>query len=189
MGNILQQILETKKAEVAQAKSARPIEDLRTQADEKSRPRNLYSAILATPPLGLHLLAEIKKASPSAGLIRQDFDPVEIAETYHACGATALSVLTDEKYFQGRLEYIEQIKAAVPTNPRILVASASSAARPIPLRNTRAKIPRKPNRALNPMLIQARTITWVLYSLLSISTPPVSTLRRFCRLYSGAGAA
>jgi indole-3-glycerol phosphate synthase len=55
----------------------------------------------------------IKKASPSAGIIREDFDPVEIAIIYQKCGADAISVLTDEKYFQGKLQYIEQIKQAV----------------------------------------------------------------------------
>ena len=54
-----------------------------------------------------------KKASPSAGLIREDFDPVTIAQTYEKCGADAISILTDEKYFQGRLEYISQIHQEV----------------------------------------------------------------------------
>jgi indole-3-glycerol phosphate synthase len=62
---------------------------------------------------GINVIAEVKKASPSAGIIRQDFDPVEIARTYQQCGADAISVLTDEKYFQGRLEYINRIKDVV----------------------------------------------------------------------------
>ena len=59
------------------------------------------------------MIAEVKKASPSAGIIREDFDPVAIAETYQRCGAEAISVLTDEKYFQGRLDYIDQIRKEV----------------------------------------------------------------------------
>ncbi|MFQ6048987.1 MAG: indole-3-glycerol phosphate synthase TrpC, partial [Phycisphaerae bacterium] len=61
-----------------------------------------------------HLIAEIKRSSPSAGLLREDFDPVEIARVYHQAGASALSVLTDQEYFGGRLEFIGQIKRAVP---------------------------------------------------------------------------
>jgi indole-3-glycerol phosphate synthase len=64
-------------------------------------------------PRGINVIAEVKKASPSAGVIRSDFDPVTIARTYQNCGADAISVLTDEKYFQGRLEYIEQVRQAV----------------------------------------------------------------------------
>lgn len=75
--------------------------------------RNFYTAITRPNRRGLNVIAEVKKASPSAGLIRADFDPVAIATTYERCGADAISVLTDEKYFQGRLEYIEQVKQAV----------------------------------------------------------------------------
>jgi len=77
------------------------------------RCRNFYQAVTKPNPRGINVIAEVKKASPSAGLIRKDFDPVAIARTYEQCGADAISVLTDEKYFQGRLEYLEQIKQAV----------------------------------------------------------------------------
>ncbi len=77
------------------------------------RPRNFYKAITKNNRRGINVIAEIKKASPSAGLIRENFDPVEIAGIYQRCGADALSVLTDEKYFQGKLEYIAQIKQTV----------------------------------------------------------------------------
>ena len=75
--------------------------------------RNFYKAVTAPSRRGINVIAEVKKASPSAGLIREDFDPVAIAQTYEKCGANAISVLTDEKYFQGRLEYIDQVHRAV----------------------------------------------------------------------------
>jgi indole-3-glycerol phosphate synthase len=75
--------------------------------------RNFYKAVTKSNNRGINVIAEIKKASPSAGIIRADFDPVAIAQTYKKCGADAVSVLTDEKYFQGRLEYIEQIRQII----------------------------------------------------------------------------
>lgn len=114
MGTILDRIVETKRAEVAAAKTARPIEELRAATIGLPRPRNLYAALAADPPRNAHLIAEIKKASPSAGLIRADFDPVAIAKTYHDAGATALSVLTDRDYFQGELDFIRRVREAVP---------------------------------------------------------------------------
>ena len=75
--------------------------------------RNFYKAVTKRSARGLNVIAEIKKASPSAGVIREDFDPVAIAQIYKKCGADAISVLTDEKYFQGRLEYINQTSEAV----------------------------------------------------------------------------
>jgi len=75
--------------------------------------RNFYKAVTAPSRRGINVIAEVKKASPSAGLIREDFDPVAIAQAYEKCGANAISVLTDEKYFQGRLEYIDRVHRAV----------------------------------------------------------------------------
>ncbi len=75
--------------------------------------RNFYKAVTKRNSRGINVIAEVKKASPSAGLIRKDFDPIAIAQTYQKCGADAISVLTDEKYFQGKLEYISRIKQTV----------------------------------------------------------------------------
>jgi indole-3-glycerol phosphate synthase len=78
------------------------------------RPRNFYAAVTAKKTSKkVNLIAEIKKASPSAGVICANFDPVEIARSYQRAGAAALSVLTDATYFQGNLEYIEQVRQAV----------------------------------------------------------------------------
>lgn len=114
MGNILDQIIETKRREVTAAKAARPLGDLRAEIAGAAAPRDLWGLIAAPPPRGVHLIAEIKKRSPSAGLIRPDFGPELIARQYRQAGASALSVLTDQTYFDGRLEYIEMVKAAVP---------------------------------------------------------------------------
>jgi len=77
------------------------------------RCRNFYKAVTKPNRRGLNVIAEIKKASPSADIIRQNFDPVEIAGIYQKCGADAISILTDEKYFQGKLQYIQQVKKTV----------------------------------------------------------------------------
>lgn len=114
MGNILDQIVETKRAEVAAARVRRPLRDLKKAIHDADPPRDFYGAVARQPRRGVNLIAELKRKSPSAGLIRPDFDPVALAQTYHAAGADALSVLTDQPYFDGRLEFIEQVKAVVP---------------------------------------------------------------------------
>lgn len=114
MSNILHRIVETKRAEVARAKARRPLAELKAALRDEESTRDFHAAIAAPAPLGVHLIAEIKRKSPSAGLIREDFDPSTLARTYHAGGASALSVLTDEVYFDGRLDYIEQVKSTVP---------------------------------------------------------------------------
>ena len=113
MANILDKIIEHKRAEVAERKKRVSVEQLEEQISSMPRCRNFYKAVTKPNKRGLNVIAEVKKASPSAGLIREDFDAVEIAKTYEQCGADAISCLTDEKYFQGKLEYIEQIKQAV----------------------------------------------------------------------------
>ncbi|UCG33262.1 MAG: indole-3-glycerol phosphate synthase TrpC [Phycisphaerales bacterium] len=114
MGNILSQIVESKKAEVEQRRRRQSVADLQARIADLPRPRNLYAALMGLPRWQVHLIAEIKKASPSAGLLRANFDPVAIAQTYHECGASAVSVVTDETYFSGSLEHIEQVKTAMP---------------------------------------------------------------------------
>jgi len=115
MSTILEQIIQTKQREIAQRSAAVPLEQLKQQALSSPRPRNFFSAVTREPKdKPVNLIAEIKKASPSAGVIREDFDPVSIARQYAAAGADAISVLTDEQYFQGRLEYIRAVREAVP---------------------------------------------------------------------------
>lgn len=93
--------------------SQKSLEQLREQICSMPRCRNFYREVTKPNVRGINVIAEIKKASPSAGVIRYDFDPVAIAKTYQKCGADAISVLTDEKYFQGRLEHVERISQAV----------------------------------------------------------------------------
>jgi indole-3-glycerol phosphate synthase len=112
--NILDKIVGQKKREVAQL-PARLIAagDLRDAMLEHGERRDFIAA-LKNPRAGdIGLIAEVKKASPSMGVICKDFDPVRIAKEYEAAGASCLSVLTDEKFFQGSLEYLRQIRAAV----------------------------------------------------------------------------
>jgi indole-3-glycerol phosphate synthase len=110
---ILEKIIEDKRIEVAQRKEQKSIEQLNSEIAQLPKCRNFYTAVTKPNRRGLNVIAEVKKASPSAGLIRENFDAVDIAKTYEKCGADAISVLTDEKYFQGRLEYVQQIKDAV----------------------------------------------------------------------------
>jgi indole-3-glycerol phosphate synthase len=111
--SILDKIIADKKAEVKQRRGQKGIEELKEEAGSMPKCRNFYKAVTKRSGRGLNVIAEVKKASPSAGIIREDFDAVAIAQTYKRCGADSISVLTDEKYFQGRLEYIKQIKEAV----------------------------------------------------------------------------
>jgi len=111
-GTILDRIVETKRGEVAERKRQRPLDALRSEIDAASPARDFYAAVTRRAG-GIRLIAEIKKASPSAGLIREDFDPVAIARMYEAAGASALSVLTDAPCFQGKLSFVAAAKGAV----------------------------------------------------------------------------
>jgi indole-3-glycerol phosphate synthase len=113
LANILDKIIADKRDEVRRRQAETSLESLQEQIAGLPRCRNFFKAVTKPNRRGLNVIAEVKKASPSAGLIRADFDPVFIAETYERCGADAISVLTDEKYFQGKLEYVEQVKQAV----------------------------------------------------------------------------
>jgi indole-3-glycerol phosphate synthase len=110
MANYLDKIIEKTRAAVAEAKLLRPVAELDRLA-ALHEPRG-WAAVLRQKS-GRAVIAEIKKASPSKGLIRADFEPVEIAQSYERGGAAALSVLTDEPFFQGSLEYLRAVSAAV----------------------------------------------------------------------------
>jgi indole-3-glycerol phosphate synthase len=109
--NILQDIIAQKQIEVARSKQRVDIEEWRCRAREVQPPRDFCAAIRGAR--GIALIAEVKKASPSQGVIRADFEPVSIARTYAEAGAHCLSVLTDEPFFQGHLHYLRMIRAAV----------------------------------------------------------------------------
>ncbi len=113
MSDILNKILAVKNQEVAAALSAKPLPVMRAEAEQAAAPRDFVGAIRSKIAAGqAAVIAEIKKASPSKGVIRADFRPAEIAASYAQHGAACLSVLTDEQFFQGSAEYLKQARAA-----------------------------------------------------------------------------
>jgi indole-3-glycerol phosphate synthase len=111
LSTILDEIIAQKHREIAAARIRVTFESLESRIPSAPPVRGFLAALQATERPGL--IAEVKKASPSAGLIRDDFDPVSIARQYESAGATCLSVLTDEKYFQGHLDYMRDIRQIV----------------------------------------------------------------------------
>mgnify|MGYP003630092816 CR=1 FL=1 len=111
MGNILEEIIAFKQTEVSEAKRKRSFEELAEQWAAAPPVRDFVDSLRTHAPVGM--IAEVKKASPSAGVIREDFHPVEIAQIYAASGAACLSVLTDEHFFQGHLDYLKEVRQAV----------------------------------------------------------------------------
>lgn len=113
-GTMLDQILAHKRAEVAARSGLRPKSMLRERAQSAPPTRGFAATIASQIKAGVPaVIAEVKKASPSKGLIRADFDPVAIARSYQAGGASALSVLTDEQFFQGHDDYLTAARNAV----------------------------------------------------------------------------
>jgi indole-3-glycerol phosphate synthase len=110
MAAILDRIVASKRDEIARAKSLRPESELRRRLGDAPSVRSFFQALGGPGPV--RLIAEVKKASPSRGVIRADFRPAEIARIYQQHGASCLSVLTDEPYFQGCLDDLRQVRAA-----------------------------------------------------------------------------
>lgn len=114
--DVLQEIYQHKLVEVRNRKKNLSTQELCAQIDCNNQPKNFAKALKSAPKNAI--IAEIKKASPSGGLIRPDFDPVALAKSYENAGAACISVLTDEKYFQGHDNYLKQVRQA--TNLPIL---------------------------------------------------------------------
>ncbi len=113
--NVLEKILQTKQEELASARYAMPLKDVKARAGDLEPARPFVAAFRGKSDLKrLRVIAEIKKASPSKGVIRPDFDPLAIAAAYREGGATAFSVLTDKLYFQGDIAYLAAIRAREP---------------------------------------------------------------------------
>ena len=109
-GTILDEIIAHKREAIALQKQSKPLEAWRAEAEAAPPPRDFLAALRAP---GVSLIAEVKKASPSKGLLCPDFDPVRLARTYAANGAAAISVLTDARFFQGSLDDLRAVRQAV----------------------------------------------------------------------------
>jgi indole-3-glycerol phosphate synthase len=115
MSDILNKIVDVKRAELAVALERRPLSVVRADAESRVLTRDFEGAISQRIQAGRNaVIAEIKKASPSKGVIRPDFEPADIAQTYAEHGAACLSVLTDQQFFQGSVDYLKQARASCP---------------------------------------------------------------------------
>jgi indole-3-glycerol phosphate synthase len=110
--NILEEIIWHKEIEVNQLREKIPQLELQRKLKDAPAPKDFLTALKNSPKKPA-VIAEVKKASPSKGVIREDFDPVSIAQSYQSGGASCLSVLTDAKFFQGSFQYLAQIREAV----------------------------------------------------------------------------
>lgn len=111
MHSILKKIVDHKLREIEVSKSKQSLSDIQRVAND-GRPVRNFLAALQTPG-EISLIAEVKKASPSKGIIREDFDPVEVAKAYESAGASCVSVLTDENFFQGHRDFLVQVGDAI----------------------------------------------------------------------------
>ena len=113
MSDILQKILAVKKREVADTQAAKPLSAVRGVAESNAKPRDFVAALRNKVGAGqAAVIAEVKKASPSKGVLREHFVPADIAASYARHGAACLSVLTDAEFFQGSVAYLQQARAA-----------------------------------------------------------------------------
>jgi len=112
-GIILDKIMRHKRGEIARLKQIRPLETVRAEAEQAATLESPYDLVATLRAAGVSLIAEVKKASPSKRLLCPDFDAVRLAATYAANGAAVISVLTDDEFFQGKLEYLTCIRAAI----------------------------------------------------------------------------
>ncbi|HUF52723.1 MAG TPA: indole-3-glycerol phosphate synthase TrpC [Dehalococcoidia bacterium] len=116
-GTILDRIVADKRDELAAVLARTPLAQVRALAEASPDPRGFAKALRGA---GVGMIAEVKKASPSRGVLREDFDAVWLAQRYAEGGARAISVLTDEKHFQGSLAYLQSIREALPDGPPLL---------------------------------------------------------------------
>ena len=124
MSDILQRIVAVKREEIAAARARRSLADWRALAEARGTLRGFETALRARVACGeAAVIAEVKKASPSKGVLREHFEPAAIARSYEAGGAACLSVLTDERFFQGCGAYLDQARpaCALPVLPKDLI--------------------------------------------------------------------
>ena len=113
MSDILDKIVAVKREEIAAARKKRPLEAVRADAESRVLTRDFVGALRAKIAAGqAAVIAEVKKASPSKGVLREDFIPADIAQSYAEHGAACLSVLTDRQFFQGQVDYLKQARAS-----------------------------------------------------------------------------